>query len=164
MITDSLLTLFQGLPPELTVALLAALPVTELRAALPVAIGVFKMAPWAAYFWCVLGNLLPIPLIFWLFPPFMRFVEKRVPRVHIFLEHHVRTLERRHRASYDKWGALALALFIAIPFPGTGIWTATVLAIIFSIRKEMALASLAIGAAIAGLIVLALTVGIQHLI
>lgn len=164
MIVASLLELFRGLPPELTVALLSALPVTELRAALPVAIGAFKMAPWAAYGWCVLGNLIPIPFIFWLFPPFMRFVERRVPRVHQFLERRVRTLEHKHRASYDTWGALVLVIFTAIPLPGTGVWTASLLAIIFSIRKQVAVGALAVGAATAGLVVLALTVGVQRLI
>lgn len=164
MIVTSLLELFRGFPPELTVALLAALPVTELRAALPVAVGVFKMGPWTAYVWSVLGNLIPIPFMFWLFPPFMRWVEHRSPRIHQFLEKHIRTLEQKHRASYDKWGALALIAIHAIPLPGTGVWTSAVLAIVFSIKRRVAVPAIVVGVALAGLIVLALTVGVEHLI
>lgn len=161
--TNALITAVRGWPPEAATFLLAALPVTELRGAIPAAVGVFHLGPWSAFFWAVLGNLLPVPFVLFLLPPVVKLAERRFSAFHRLLERYFRSLETKHRASYEKWGALALAIFVAIPLPLTGAWTASVLAVLFNIRYRTAVLAITAGVLTAGGIVLALTVGISRL-
>ncbi|OGV83952.1 MAG: hypothetical protein A3J88_02760 [Melioribacter sp. RIFOXYB12_FULL_38_5] len=56
---DTLLIWLEGLPSELIAFVLAAIPVTETRLALPVAIFVLHLSPWVAFVSTLLGNLFP---------------------------------------------------------------------------------------------------------
>ena len=68
-------------------------------------------------------------------------------------------LDHRHRGAYERWGSMALAVFVAIPLPGTGVWTASVLAVLFGVRKRYGIPAILVGMVGAGLMVLALTQG-----
>jgi hypothetical protein len=52
-----------------TVLLLAALPISELRGAIPVAMGVYGFDPISSYLLGVVGNLLPVPILLKLLGP-----------------------------------------------------------------------------------------------
>jgi len=45
---------------ELVTLLLAMAPISELRGALPVAVGIFKMPGLSSYWLSVLGNMIPV--------------------------------------------------------------------------------------------------------
>ena len=63
---EALVQFFSSWPTPLATAALAALPVTELRLAIPIAMHVWSLAPFDALLYAFLGNLLPIvPLYFW---------------------------------------------------------------------------------------------------
>ena len=51
------------IPPELIVMLIAALPIAELRVAIPVGIHTFGMPWYWAFFISVIGNMLPVPIL-----------------------------------------------------------------------------------------------------
>ena len=61
MSPEGLLSL--GFSKEVVVLLIAALPVFELRGALPVAINLFHLPWYYAFLLAFMGNLLPVPLI-----------------------------------------------------------------------------------------------------
>jgi uncharacterized membrane protein len=157
---DGLLQALSGLSPELASALLASLPVGELRAALPVALLVFELDPVIAYIWTVIGNLIPILLVFGLLPPIMRLALRYAPGLNRKLETYFNKLSIKHGENYSKWGAFFLFLFVAIPLPGTGVWTGSVLAVLFRIRRTLAIAYIVAGLLVAGLLVLAITQGV----
>ena len=48
-------------PPEVYVLLVAALPVVELRGAIPLGVAL-GLSPWESFLWALLGNLLVVPL------------------------------------------------------------------------------------------------------
>jgi len=52
-----------SLPDQLIVLIIAALPVVELRGAVPVAMEVFNMPWYQALVLSIIGNLLPVPLL-----------------------------------------------------------------------------------------------------
>jgi len=62
------------------------------------------------------------------------------------------------------YGAFFLALFVAIPFPLTGVWSGCVAAILFGIKPKFAIPSILVGMMIAGLLVLAATQGIRFVL
>ncbi|MBI2473578.1 small multi-drug export protein [Candidatus Uhrbacteria bacterium] len=147
-------------PPELASAVLAALPVTELQAALPVALFVFKLPPLTAYLSTVLGNLVPLFFLYLFLPRFMNWTLTHAPKIKQRLDRWFNALGKKHEEAYSKWGAFFLFLAVVIPLPGTGVWTATVLAIFFQIKRELAIPCIIVGQFIAGLIVLAFAQGV----
>ncbi len=58
---------------------------------------------------------------------------------------------------YEKYGTVALLMFIALPFPLTGSWTASLVAFLFEIPYKKAILYIFLGACIAGTIVTLLT-------
>ena len=141
------------LSPEILTLLSAALPLTELRGSIPFGVSVLHLAPWTAFFYSVIGNSLPVPIIFYLLPKVLVWLEKRIPWLH---KHLTLTLEKKRakfQESYDKYGALALAIFVAIPLPMTGAWTGAALATILKIRPRYSFPAVIAGVIVAGIIV-----------
>ena len=59
--------------PELVTFLIAMSPVVELRGSIPWAIASAGLPVWSAYFWSVLGNMVPLCLIVLTSDFFLRF-------------------------------------------------------------------------------------------
>lgn len=158
--TEAFVGLLRSFPPELASLLLASLPVTELRAALPVALFVFGLDAPSAYIWTVLGNLIPLILVYALLPSLLAFALRFAPGLNHRLEAYFEKLKARHGEAYSKWGAFFLFLFVAVPLPGTGVWTGSVLAILFRIKPTLAVPFILAGLLVAGLLVLAIAQGV----
>lgn len=155
--TEWLVHLVEGIPLSLQVIFLATLPVTELRFSIPFAVAM-GMPPLEAYAFSVIGNILPaIPLVLLLEPVYGLLI--KIPAARRPLE---KILERTRKKgdSIEKYGVLGLAIFVAIPAPGTGVWTGTLLAFLLGITKRYAFLALAAGAAAAGVLVTLATVGV----
>jgi len=159
---DVLIQVFSTIPPVFASALLASLPITELRGALPIALVVYQLDPMTAYVSTVLGNLIPLFFVFTFLPSLMRFLFRYAPRWNARIENHFAKLQKKHGKAYSTWGAFFLFLFVAIPLPGTGVWTGSVLAVLFKIKRSLAIPFIVLGLLLAGIIVLALTQGIFH--
>ncbi len=141
------------MPEPVAVVLLAALPITELRLALPFARGVLEWSiPWA-FFWSVLGNLLPVPFILWLLGPVTGWAERHWKWLHRILERLFAHTRKRHTAKFDRLRDLALIAFVAIPLPITGAWSGSLAAFVFGVERRRALALIAVGVLIAGIVV-----------
>lgn len=76
----------------------------------------------------------------------------------------VRTLVERARGRgqhlVERYGALGLALFVAVPLPGTGAYSGTALAFLMGLPPGRAFVAVAAGVALAGLVVTALSTGV----
>lgn len=146
-ITNSLV----GFNKEIAVVVLAALPISELRGAIPMALAM-GFSPQKAYFLAFVGNLIPVvPLLFLLEP-----ISARLRHIKIFERFFDWLFERTRRKAtlIEKFEALGLILFVAIPLPITGAWTGCVAASLFKIRFRYALLAIVAGVAIAGLVVM----------
>lgn len=154
-----LVSALAGLPKEFVTILIAAIPVGEVRVSVPLAIAAFHLHPMMAFFASWIGNLLPIFFVFVFFPPILKWAEAHWPRLHQTAERYFSGLRAKHSASIDKYGALALAIFVAIPSPGTGTWSAAVLATLFGIKPSYGIPAMMIGSAVATLVMLLATEG-----
>ncbi|MFH1356803.1 MAG: small multi-drug export protein [bacterium] len=145
-------------PRELAVVILSALPITELRLAVPVAIHTWQLRPLEALGYALVGNLIPlVPLYFGLNK--LRVIsEKYAPWLTQMIDNSVNRAERKVRNKYAKYGALALFLFTALPLPLTGLWTATLASVALKIPFKYSAPSIAFGVVIAGVIVTIITV------
>lgn len=145
---------------ELATFLTAMTPIGELRAAIPLALGVYKMSPLSAFLWSVAGNISAVFIVLSLVGPISEFFNSRwkfFDRITKFLFSRTR---RKFNAAQEKWGALALIVFVAVPLPVTGGWTGALVAYLFGIPFWRALGLISAGVVIAGVIVLGVSLGV----
>jgi len=138
--------------------LLSLAPVSELRGG--IAYGIASgINPFVAFFVCVLANLLISPLLFlflstlhnWLYR--LGFYKKAFD----VYARHVWKKARKYEKRHEVLGYSALALFVAIPLPTTGAWTATLIAFLLGLNKKKSIAAISIGIVVAGIVVTLLT-------
>lgn len=142
----------------LTIILLSALPVTELRASLPLAILYYDLPLAQAVILTLIGNTLPLILIFLLLTPLLAWANGHSQIIHHVIENHLRKLEFKHGQKYHRWGALFLFLFVAIPLPGSGVWTGSILAVLFGMKPRLAVPAIFLGLVASAFIVLGFSV------
>lgn len=143
-----------GIPQEAIIVIISALPVVELRLALPIAINVFHMAWYKAYCLAVIGNMLPVPILLL----FLDSLAKVVSRAEIGrrVVDWVFERTRRHGKRIERYEKIGLTLFVAIPLPVTGAWTGSIAAFLLGLKFRYAFLSILVGVIIAGAIVTSL--------
>jgi len=157
---DSFITTLDFLPPELVVMIISAMPILELRGGLPVAYGVYDFSFTKSYLLSVFGNVLPIIPLLLLFLPIsnwlMRF--RWYERMYTWL--YERTMKKS--SNVEKFGAIGLILFTAVPLPTTGAYSACLAAAFFAIRFWYAFISIVVGVLIAGIVIGALSFSVLN--
>ena len=153
MSPEGLLSL--GFSKELVVLIISALPIFELRGALPVAINLFHFPWYYALLLAIIGNLLPVPVILLFFDAISRCLSK-VGFVDRFLRWLLEQTKKRGEI-VERYERIGLALFVAIPLPATGAWTGSLVAVLFGLKFRHAMLSISIGVLIAGIIVTCLS-------
>ena len=144
-----------GLSRELVVVIIAALPIFELRGALPVAINLFHFPWYYALLLALIGNLVPVPIILL----FLNGIARLLSRVGFFNRAFYWLFEhaRRRGRVVERYERVGLAIFVAIPLPITGAWTGSLIAVVFGLKFKYAFLSIFIGVLIAGIIVTCLS-------
>jgi len=144
------------LPIKWRVFFLAMLPVGELRAALP--LGVYwGLSMLSAFFCSLAGNFVPvIPLLLGL----RRLLQWRVFSVFTAA---VDSYVQRKSDKVKRYGVLGLFLLVAVPFPGTGIWTGCLVASVLGLPFRSSLIAVTAGEVTAGILVALMTMGISSL-
>lgn len=153
MSPEELLSL--GFSQELVILIIAALPISELRGAIPVAINLFHLPWYYALSLAVIGNLLPIPLILL----FLDSISKQLSKIGFFkrMFDWLFELARKRGGLVERYERIGLILFVAIPLPITGAWTGSLVAVLLGLRFRHAFVSIFIGIIIAGAIVTCLS-------
>ena len=153
MSPDELLVL--GFSRELVVIIISALPISELRGGIPVAINVFGFPWYEAYLLAIIGNLIPVPVLLLFFNSIYRLLGKIAVIKRYFDWLIKRTRERG--GIVKKYERIGLMLFVAIPLPVTGAWTGSLAAELFGIEFKYAFMSILAGILIAGVIITCLS-------
>ncbi len=140
----------KDIPKELIVVIVAALPISELRGAIPLAL-YYGMPLTKAYWLSVLGNVAIIPPALFLFEP----VSSSLRKFKIWSRFFDWVFERtkKNSDSIQRYEAFGLFIFVAIPLPMTGAWSGVIAASLFKIRFRYALIAIVAGVLCAGLIV-----------
>jgi uncharacterized membrane protein len=147
-----------GTPHEVVTFILAMLPISELRGAIPYAITVGGMSWQKAYAIAVVGNFLPVIPIVLLIGPVSEYL-RRVRAFDRFFDWlFART--RRKGKLIERFEVLGLMLFVAVPLPVTGAWTGAVAAFLFGVRSSRAVLAILAGICLAGVVVTLATTGI----
>ena len=153
-----------SLIPEIKTLLTAMIPIGELRVALPIALLSYKINIVPAYILSVVGNMIPIFLLLIFWHNFVKLLMKYSKTFEKFFNWLFERTRKKFAGKYRKWGKLALVIFVAIPLPVTGAWTGSVAAWLFNFKYWESIGLIALGVAIAGVIVTLLTLGTQIII
>lgn len=138
---------------------ISMVPVIELRGAIPIGLGL-GLPFWPTFLTALVGNLLPVPVLIL----FTRRVFEWLRHKSAFLEKLVSKMERKAASKeklLKKYELLGLCILVAIPLPGTGAWTGSLVAAVFDIRLKHAFPVIALGVLIAGVIISGLTYGVS---
>ncbi len=142
--------------------LVSMIPVVELRGGIP--FGVAAGLPvWQAYLAAVIGNLIPVPLIIVYIRRIFQWLRRRFPRLNRMVD---RLEAKAHLKGQrvSKYKYLGLAIFVAVPLPGTGAWTGSLAAAFLDMPLRRAIPSVVAGVLVAGLAISVLTYGVAALI
>ena len=144
------------------VFLISMVPVVELRGALPYALGPWMGQPLPllqAYLICIIGNMLPVPLIYLVARKLLEW-GKNKPLIGKPFTWCLEKGKKGGEALQKKAGQglfLALMLFVGIPLPGTGAWTGTLAASILDMEFKESVLAVMFGVLLAGIIMLLLS-------
>ena len=143
---------------ELTVMLTAALPVIELRGAIPVGISL-GMTPVHAAIIAFIGSMIPVPFILFTIRPIFNYL--KTTRAFKKLVHKLTASSLKNNSGkIQKYGVWGLILLVAIPLPGTGVWSGSLAAALLDMRFKWAFPAIFVGNLIAGILIMGVSNGL----
>lgn len=144
------------IPAELTVFLLSMMPIIELRGGI-VAAKLLHLELLPAMIICFIGTILPTPFI-------LLFIQKIFDWMrNTRLVKLVNRLEEKGRSKFtqiEKYETFGLLIFVAIPLPGTGAWTGSLVAALMKMPFKNAMISVVGGTLIADIIMCLFSYGL----
>ncbi|MBR5969674.1 MAG: small multi-drug export protein [Lachnospiraceae bacterium] len=145
---------------------ISMVPLIELRGAIPYAFNPFFMGDplplLPAYIVCVIGNMLPVPVIYFFARKVLEWGKDKKYTAKFFTF----CLEKGEKGGQklqEKAGRglfLALLLFVGIPIPGTGAWTGTLAASILNMKFKESIIAVMLGVILAGIIMGLISAGL----
>lgn len=145
----------------LIIFFVSMVPLIELRGAMLYATG-FGLPLLPSYIVCIIGNMLPVPIIFLFARKVLEWGADK-PIIGKFFRF---CLEKGHKGGeklQSKAGRglfVALLLFVGIPVPGTGAWTGTLAASLLDMDFKSSVTAVLLGVVLAGIIMGLLGTGI----
>ena len=146
------------LSPFLQTLIMGMTPVVELRGAIPFGLAL-GLDPLTCYMAAVIGNCIPIPFIILFIEHVFRVMRKLSPKFGALVD----KLEQRADEKSDvvqKYALWGLVILVAIPLPGTGAWTGSLVAALMNIPLRKSGPACALGVLIAGVAVMAISTGV----
>lgn len=133
-----MLALPSWLPPELGTFILGMVPLVELQGAIPFGYAA-GLSLTLAFLFGELGNAVPILAIYALGARWIAWTEKRQGFLHSLTHWVVERSKHKTHGKFERAHLVALAIFVALPFPGAGTWTGSVGAFLLGIPFREAL-------------------------
>ncbi|ABY93522.1 small multi-drug export protein [Thermoanaerobacter brockii subsp. lactiethylicus] len=149
------------LPRELAVLFIAALPVIELRGAIPIGISL-GLSPFYATIISLIGSMIPAPFILFTIKP----IFNRLKKTRLFKKLVDKLTDRSLKYNGEKiqkYGVWGLVLVVAIPLPGTGVWSGSLAAALLNMKFKQALLAIFMGNIIAAILIMILSYGVGSL-
>lgn len=138
---------------------LSMVPVVELRGAIPLGIAM-KLNPVYIYMVCVIGSsIISVPVVL-MFRQVIDYLRHRK-----YFNKVIRWIDKKIEGRAKKLKAasiIGLIVFVGVPLPTTGSWSGSALASIFKMRVVESLLGIFIGNAIAGAIMLTVSMHVSE--
>ena len=144
---------FENITSYLAVFFTAMTPIGEIRAAIPLGLGLYKLNLYFVFIISVIGNLIPAVIIVYALDPLSKFLMRKFKWANRFFTWLFDRTRRKHAKKFEKYTGFALTLFVGIPLPVTGAWTGALIAFVFGIPPKKAILDILLGIIMAGIIV-----------
>jgi len=147
---------FASIPPEWAVFWTSMLPVTEIRASIPIGIEYYGLPIWKVFIIALMGGIIPAIFLLLFLPKLNTWIQKNKFFGKIFNKH-LKKAEKKFSGKYSKYGALALIIFVGIPLPFTGAWTGSLASFVFNIPFKKSLPLIFAGVVLAATLITLIT-------
>lgn len=132
----------------LAIILFSIMPFAELRGGIPLGISL-GYNPYLVFAVSTAANMLIVlPVLVGL-----EWFDKYLRKLSIY-KWSIERVRKGSKQLVDKYGALGLMIFVAVPLPGTGAWSGALAAFIFGMKKRKSFPAISAGVLIAGILVL----------
>lgn len=141
--------------------LVAMIPAVEVKGAIPFGIAL-QLAPWQAYLMALTGSFLVVCFLAFFTHWFYVKCKK-----HGFLKRFIGWIDRMVLKNQDKirkYGPLAIFAYVAVPIPGTGTWTGSIIAGVLNMKPRITILCVMCGNAVAGMIMTLASAGVINMI
>lgn len=158
---DSIIDYLAQIDKLFAVFIVSMLPVVELRGAIPIGVG-FGLDLFRVFIVSVIGNMIPVPFIILFVRPIIEYLSKTR-----YFSEFAKKIEQRTMSKSDKikkYKMFGLFVFVAIPLPGTGAWTGSMLAGLMDMRLKDSVPMIFLGVVAAGIIMLLISYGLGSII
>lgn len=142
-------------------------PLIELKGAIPIGTGLFSLGLWETAGIAYLGSTVVSILIFFLLIPIFNllkkigFIKSLVEKIELIFKNKAKEIASKTSGSAEEHAKkimmLSLFIFVAVPFPVTGVWTGTAIAVFLGLKFRESVLPIAVGNLIAGGIITLLT-------
>lgn len=122
----------------LTVFFGSMLPVIESTGMIPYALAVLKMPPMLAFIVALSGNCFMVLILLHFLEPVTNFLRKHSPLADRLLGRLFERTQQKHSKAIAELGHFMLFLYLALPTPGSGAWTGSLIAHVFGLNKKTA--------------------------
>ena len=149
----------------LAIFFVSMVPLVELRLAMPIAVGM-DLPYIPALIVCVLGNMVPVPFIYYFARRFLIWGAKQPGLGRLckfFLVRGENAGQKLVKAAGRGGLIVALMLFVGVPIPGTGAWAGTLGASFLNMGFKSTVLSVCLGLALAGCIMAVVTTAGLHI-
>lgn len=131
-------------------------PLIEQRGAIPIGIIVYQINPIMVFFVSLLGSIVPAPFIYLFFNKIIAWMKtiKAFDKITSFIEKKVQKGAKKMEGKTE----LALAAFVGIPLPTTGLWTGSAIASFLGMNFKKSMICVAIGGVLSAIIITILSI------
>lgn len=141
----------------LLLVILCFLPIFELRLAVPFGIIVLGMNSFLVFLICLLANFVVGLIVYWILD-LLILVACKFKFLKTFYDKKVLKVQKKIHPQVEKYGWIALALFIGVPLPGSGVYTGALAAKLMGMDFKEFVFSCLLGVFISGLIMTGISV------
>ncbi len=145
--------------PHLAVLICSMIPIIELRGSIPLG-ALLEMPFWLNYILSVVGNMLPVPIILLFVKAVLNWMAKCKIKFFNKIANWIFQKADKNRPKIETYGFWGLFIFVAIPLPGTGAWTGSLVAALIDMKFGKAILAVTLGVLSAGVIMTLISYGV----
>ena len=146
------------LTEEIIIFIISMVPLIELRGAIPIGL-VLGVSPLLTFVLTYPASLIPAPFIILLIEPIFKILEK-IGFMKKLIERIIYRTRDKHALKIEKYGYIGLFIIVAIPLPGTGVWSGSLAAALFKLDFKKSMVMIMLGNFVAAVVILFISMGV----
>lgn len=147
---------------KLSVLFMSMLPFIELRGSIPFGVSL-GISPFDATIIGFLGSMIPVPFILFTIRPIFNYLKTK-KTFEALIDRLSKRAVNGDGQKIIKYGVLGLIVLVAVPIPGTGVWSGSLIASLLDMRFKLAFPAIMIGNFLAAIQIMTLSHGVLEIL